>query len=174
MNVNQNIFLNKKILIYGSGKTGISTFKFLNKKNKIYLFDDNKNISSINKIKKIQFDCDSNLCTLLARSSLVCSLDTLIHIIYIYICIYIYIHVYVHVYVYVYENVYVYVLRVTTFSKQWCDGPFVFLLGVTSDPFLPPITLLHVSSYHTFFSNWYSLYSPRILCHNILLACVTC
>ena len=29
MNVNQNIFLNKKILIYGSGKTGISTFKFL-------------------------------------------------------------------------------------------------------------------------------------------------
>ena len=56
MNVNQNIFLNKKILIYGSGKTGVSTFKFLKKKNKIYLFDDNKNISSINKIKKIQFD----------------------------------------------------------------------------------------------------------------------
>ena len=56
MNVNQNIFLNKKILIYGLGKTGVSTFKFLKKKNKIYLFDDNKNISSINKIKKIQFD----------------------------------------------------------------------------------------------------------------------
>ena len=32
MNENSNIFLNKKILIYGLGKTGVSTFNFLKKK----------------------------------------------------------------------------------------------------------------------------------------------
>ena len=36
MNENSNIFINKKILIYGLGKSGISTFEFLNKKNKVY------------------------------------------------------------------------------------------------------------------------------------------
>ena len=34
-----NIFLNKKILIYGLGKSGISTFRFLNNKSKIFLYD---------------------------------------------------------------------------------------------------------------------------------------
>ena len=37
---NLNIFLNKKILIYGLGKTGLSTYKFLKDKNKVFLFDD--------------------------------------------------------------------------------------------------------------------------------------
>jgi len=36
----ENIFLGKKILIYGLGKTGISAYKFLKNKAKVYLFDD--------------------------------------------------------------------------------------------------------------------------------------
>ena len=34
----------KNFLIYGFGKTGISSFKYLKKKNKCYIFDDNKKI----------------------------------------------------------------------------------------------------------------------------------
>ena len=34
----------KNFLIYGFGKTGISSFKYLKKKNKCYVFDDNKKI----------------------------------------------------------------------------------------------------------------------------------
>ena len=66
MNENSNIFINKKILIYGLGKSGISSFQFLKKKNQVYLFDDNekiklnnkckKNLITINFIKKIKFD----------------------------------------------------------------------------------------------------------------------
>ena len=37
---NRNIFLKKKILIYGLGKSGISSYKFLNNKARVYLFDD--------------------------------------------------------------------------------------------------------------------------------------
>ena len=37
---NKNIFLKKKILIYGLGKSGISSYKFLKNKAKVYLFDD--------------------------------------------------------------------------------------------------------------------------------------
>ncbi len=39
----KNIFIKKKILIYGLGKSGLSSFKFLKKKSKLFLFDDNLN-----------------------------------------------------------------------------------------------------------------------------------
>jgi len=61
-----NIFINKKILIYGLGKSGLSSFKFLKSKNKIFLYDDyqskienlevKKNIASYKKVLKIKFD----------------------------------------------------------------------------------------------------------------------
>ena len=59
-----NIFLKKKILIYGLGKTGISTYNFLKQKAEIYLFDDNllnnsrfnKKSLSFSKILKSDFD----------------------------------------------------------------------------------------------------------------------
>ena len=60
MKKNEDIFLGKKILIYGLGKSGISSYKFLNDKAKIYLFDDKfqKNHKTINyqKILNIDFD----------------------------------------------------------------------------------------------------------------------
>ena len=59
-----NIFLGKKILVYGLGKSGISTYKFLKKSSDVYLFDDNHKINlkfnqkiiSLKQIKKINFD----------------------------------------------------------------------------------------------------------------------
>ena len=60
MKIEKNIFLGKKILIYGLGKSGISTFKFLKKRADVYLFDDNKKtnlkIITINQVLKIKFD----------------------------------------------------------------------------------------------------------------------
>ena len=66
MNGSSNIFINKKILIYGLGKSGISAFHFLKKYNNISLFDDQENIKinkisnniikSYNKIQKSRFD----------------------------------------------------------------------------------------------------------------------
>ena len=49
---NNYIFLKKKILIYGLGKSGISTYNFLKKKNTLYLFDDKKYFIKNKDIKK--------------------------------------------------------------------------------------------------------------------------
>jgi UDP-N-acetylmuramoylalanine--D-glutamate ligase len=49
-----NIFLDKKILIYGLGKSGLSAFRFLKNKSNIFLYDDYQS-----KIKK--FDIKNNL-----------------------------------------------------------------------------------------------------------------
>ena len=63
---NKNIFLEKKILIYGLGKSGIASYKFLDNKAKVYLFDDNltkkfgnrsnQRLKNIQAISKIKFD----------------------------------------------------------------------------------------------------------------------
>ena len=49
---NQNSFSQKKILIYGLGKSGLSAFKFLKKKNEIYIFDDKKKTYKNKEIEK--------------------------------------------------------------------------------------------------------------------------
>ena len=61
-----NIFLNKKILIYGLGKSGLSTFKFLKNKSDVFLYDDfrsnfqrkdiKKNFINLKKILNSKFD----------------------------------------------------------------------------------------------------------------------
>ena len=66
MSIDLNIFLNKKILIYGLGKSGLSTFYFLKDKSNIFLYDDfqnniktldiKKKFISYNKILKTRFD----------------------------------------------------------------------------------------------------------------------
>ena len=66
MNTDSNIFLKKKILIYGLGKSGLSTFEFLKNKSDVFLYDDfqinlkNKNIKkkiiSYPNILKTKFD----------------------------------------------------------------------------------------------------------------------
>ncbi len=60
----RNIFLGKKILIYGLGKSGISSFNFLKDKAEVYLFDDNlrvnlerkKKLIDLKKIFQLKFD----------------------------------------------------------------------------------------------------------------------
>jgi len=63
---NKNIFLGKKILIYGLGKSGVSSYKFLKNKADLYLFDDNEKkkiklksnlrLNTHKEISKINFD----------------------------------------------------------------------------------------------------------------------
>ncbi len=60
----KNIFLGKKILVYGLGRTGISSYKFLKNKAKVHLFDDNQkinlkikqNLIKLGDVQKIKFD----------------------------------------------------------------------------------------------------------------------
>ena len=47
-----NIFFDKKILIYGLGKSGLSAYRFLKNKNNVFLYDDFKIINKIRNIKK--------------------------------------------------------------------------------------------------------------------------
>ena len=64
--VNKNIFIKKKFLIYGLGKSGLSTYFFLKKYNEVYLYDDyigniknleiKKKISKLKKIVENKFD----------------------------------------------------------------------------------------------------------------------
>lgn len=49
----KNIFIKKKILIYGLGKSGLSSYYFLKKNNNLYLYDDGKKVVKSKKIKKI-------------------------------------------------------------------------------------------------------------------------
>ena len=49
---NQINFKNKKILIYGLGKSGISSLNFLKNNNICSIFDDNKKISHLTLEKK--------------------------------------------------------------------------------------------------------------------------
>ncbi len=51
---NENIFLKKRVLIYGLGKSGMATYQYLKKYSKIFLFDDKKKfIKNINVKKKL-------------------------------------------------------------------------------------------------------------------------
>ena len=52
MGAELNIFLNKKILIYGLGKSGLSAFKFLKDKSDVFLYDDFQLNNKAKNIKK--------------------------------------------------------------------------------------------------------------------------
>jgi len=52
MNVSRKFFNNKKILIYGMGKSGFSSYLFLKKNNYINLYDDRKEIFKNRLVKK--------------------------------------------------------------------------------------------------------------------------
>ena len=52
MNENSKFFFNKKILVYGLGRSGLSSFHFLKTKSDVYLFDDNLNLKLSKSIKK--------------------------------------------------------------------------------------------------------------------------
>ena len=49
----KNFFTKKKILIYGLGKSGLSSYYFLKNNNNLYLYDDDKKVIKDKKIKKI-------------------------------------------------------------------------------------------------------------------------
>jgi len=53
MEDNKYIFVNKKILIYGMGRSGISSYNFLKKNNDVRLYDDNKLEVKNKKTKKL-------------------------------------------------------------------------------------------------------------------------
>ena len=55
MQDNKNIFSKRKILIYGLGKSGISSYNFLKKTNKLFLYDDKKIKNKSIKIKLLSY-----------------------------------------------------------------------------------------------------------------------
>ena len=57
MIVNKNFFFDKKILIYGLGKSGRAALNFLkNKNNSIYIFDDNLTLKKDFKKRSINYN----------------------------------------------------------------------------------------------------------------------
>ena len=52
----KDIFIKKKILIYGLGKSGLSSYYFLKKNNNLYLYDDDRKVVKDKKIKKYLSD----------------------------------------------------------------------------------------------------------------------
>ncbi len=55
MTISSKTFQNKNILIYGMGKSGISSYYFLKKNNKIVLYDDDKNVFRNRSFKKFYY-----------------------------------------------------------------------------------------------------------------------
>ena len=53
MQIRKEIFKKNFFLIYGMGKTGLSSYNYLKKNNKVFLYDDNKKIFKKKKKKKI-------------------------------------------------------------------------------------------------------------------------
>ncbi len=51
-----NFFLNKKILIYGLGKSGLASYNFLKDKNEVYFYDDFKLDIKLSKITNRQIE----------------------------------------------------------------------------------------------------------------------
>ena len=49
-----NIFLNKKILIYVLGKSGLSTYNFLKNKSKIYLSPEDWQKTNLKKLSRLK------------------------------------------------------------------------------------------------------------------------
>ena len=56
MYLSSKVFYKKKFLIYGMGKTGLSSFNHLKKNNKIFLYDDNNKIFKKKYLKKLFLD----------------------------------------------------------------------------------------------------------------------
>ena len=62
MNAKKKLFYKKKFLIYGYGKSGFASFKYLNRNNDCRIFDDNKiNISPKLKAKKVNYEKLKNI-----------------------------------------------------------------------------------------------------------------
>ena len=56
MKKKDKFFSNKKILIYGLGKSGLASYSFLKKDNEVYVYDDYKINSKFDEIKKRQIE----------------------------------------------------------------------------------------------------------------------